>query len=377
MRARSLLVLLLTACSAGGPGPGTQHDAGSSTLDAGPDHEVDAHRFVPDAGFVACETASAFADPLPATLLLQVDTSGSMNCAATAASCAVGDPTPDPNDSRYDVFLAVLETALAGLPDSTQVGAMHYPVTFSCARDETLVDIGPLSTTRGPLLSALRGVTPEGTTPTRDGVTYALGRLRARSADEARHLVLATDGAATVCLGCDADCPLEALDRDNDQLVEDVRRAAEDGVRTFVIGVPGSGSYRQVLSRMASAAGTARAGCSDSGPLYCHYDLTDPSLDFATALAAALADIGESVLSCEYTIPPNPDGTFDAAKVNVRLIDEAGEPTTIPRDRSRTDGWDYTDDGTRILLHGPACDRALGLRMGRIDVLFGCPTELI
>ncbi len=107
MRARSLLVLLLTACSAGGPGPGTQHDAGSSTLDAGPDHEVDAHRFVPDAGFVACETASAFADPLPATLLLQVDTSGSMNCAATAASCAVGDPTPDPNDSRYDVFLAV------------------------------------------------------------------------------------------------------------------------------------------------------------------------------------------------------------------------------------------------------------------------------
>jgi hypothetical protein len=374
MRARLLPLALLTACSVGGPGP----DSEASDLDAGRDPGVDAYRFVPDGGFVACETASAFADPLPPTLLLQVDTSGSMNCGAAAGSCAVGDPTPDPSDSRYDVFLSVLSEALASLPDATRVGAMHYPVTFSCARDEALVEVGPLSSTRAPIATALRGVTPDGITPTHDAVAFALARLRARSADEPRHLVLATDGAATVCLHCDAACSFDALDRDNEELVERVRRAAEDdGVRTFVIGVPGSIGYRGVLSRMASAAGTARAGCSDAGPTYCHYDLTDRSLDFATALRAVLGEIGESVLSCEYTIPPNPDGAFDATKVNVRLVDDAGDTTTIPRDPSRANGWDYTDDGARILLHGPACERAQSLRMGRIDVLFGCPTELI
>ena len=378
MRARLLPLFLLTACSVGGPGVPTLDGGGTPDAARGDGGGVDAYRFVPDGGFVACETASAFADPLPSTLLLQVDTSGSMNCAATAASCAVGDPTPAPDDSRYDVFLSVLSEALASLPDATRVGAMHYPVTFSCARDEALVDVGPLATTRAPIASALRAITPEGITPTRDAVTFALGRLRASSADEARYLVLATDGAATVCLGCDAACSWEAMDRDHAALVEDVRRAAaDDGIRTFVIGVPGSASYRGVLSRMASAAGSARPGCSDAGPLYCHYDLTDPSLDFATALREVLGEIGESVLSCEYTIPPNPDGAFDATKVNVRLVDDAGDTTTIPRDPSRADGWDYTDDGARILLHGPACERAQSLRMGRIDVLFGCPTELI
>lgn len=371
-------LLLLTACSVGGPGGTPSSDGGEPPTDASgaPDaRSYDAGRFIPDTGFMACETTSAFADPLPATLLFQVDTSGSMNCRASDHSCAAGPTTPPP-DSRYNVFLDVLEPALAALPDSTLVGAMHYPVTFSCARDEMLTDIGPIATTRGPMMSALSAINPEGITPTRDAVVYALGRLRARSDEEARHLVLATDGAATVCLGCDASCAPDRLD--NDELIEDVHRAAEqDGIRTFVIGVPGSSSYRPVLSKMAIAGGTARAGCSESGPNYCHYDLTDPALDFATALAAALEEIGEAVLSCEYTIPPNPDGTFDPMKVNVRVTDESGETTTIPRDRSRTNGWDFSDDGERILLHGPACDQALNLRMGRIDVLFGCPTILI
>lgn len=370
-------MFLLSACSVGlvaQPDAAGSGD-GATPSDAG--RAVDANRVVPDSGFIACEVTSAHADPLPSTLLFQVDTSGSMNCRADAPSCAVGDWTPAPDDSRYDVFLNVLRGALAGLPDATQVGAMHYPVTFSCARDELLVDIDALSTTRAALDTELGQIRPEGITPTRDAVTYALARLRARSSDESRNLVLATDGAATVCLGCDADCSLSALDRDNQALIEDVRTAAASGIRTYVIGVPGSASYRGILSRMASAAGTARSGCSDAGPTYCHYDLTDPSLDFAVALRDALADIGEAVLSCEYPIPPNPDETFDPTKVNVRLVDETGAEETIPRDRDHADGWDYSEDGERILLHGAACERAQALDDGRIDVLFGCPTILI
>jgi len=371
----ALVFVCVGACSAGGGlDAGTQGDAGGSFDGA---MRFDANRVIPDAGFMACETTTAFADPLPATLLFTVDTSGSMNCRADMASCAVGDPTPDPSDSRYDVFRSVLRTALSGLPDSTLVGAMHYPVTFSCARDELLVDIASLGTTRTPIDDALGGVVPEGITPTHDAVRFGLAQLGMRGSDEARHLVLATDGAATVCIGCDAACSFDALDRDHEDMIAEVRAAAElSSIRTFVIGVPGSSSYRSILSRMATAAGTARPGCSDTGPTYCHYDLTDPSLDFGVALRDALGEIGEAVLSCEYTIPENPDGTFDATRVNVRLT-EGGATSTIRRDPSRASGWDYSDDGSTIVLHGDACSRAQAASDGRIDVLFGCPTELI
>ena len=368
--------MLLGACSAGG---GTSVDAGRSAADgAVADAGRDARaREIPDSGFLACETTTAFADPLPATLLFTVDTSGSMNCPANDRSCANAEPSPAPDDSRLDVFRGVLDEALRGLPDATRAGLLTYPVTFSCARDEPRVPIAELRTARADIDAALSALRPEGITPTHDAVAIGLSRLAARSAEEARFLVLATDGAATVCMGCDAACSFDALDRDNEALIETVRRAASDGVATYVIGVPGSQGYRGILSRMANAAGTARAGCSDAGPTYCHYDLTDAGLDFATALREALGAIGESVLRCEYDIPPNPDGSFDPTRVNVRLTDESGTETSLPRDPGRAAGWDYSDDGARIELHGSACERARAATGGRIDVLFGCPTALI
>jgi len=377
LRCLALLSLLAFACGDDGRIATDAPTVDASLSDGAPTDARMVDAQPRDFGFDACETTTATAEPLPATLLFQVDTSGSMNCRADDPSCLSGDPTADPDDSRYDVFRQVLVEALAGLPDSTRVGLMHFPVTFSCAQNTTDVAIDELGTNRASVGTALSSITPEGITPTHDAVSFALGRLRARTDDDDRFLVLATDGASTVCLGCDAACSFDELDDDNDDMVAAIAAAAAESIPTFVIGVPGSQSFRGILSRMASAAGTGRAGCSDAGPTYCHYDLTDPTLDFGVALRDTLAAIGDSVLSCEYPIPPNPDGTFDATKVNVRLTDDDGMEMSIPRDPSRADGWDYTDDMDAIILHGPACDAAQSLESGRVDVLFGCPTILI
>lgn len=345
-------------------------DAGRGSRDVGPRR---------DAPEPTCETVTAFAEPLPATLLFQLDTSNSMNCAVTAASCATGDPTPAPDDSRWDVFHLELLAALDALPDGFRVGLMRFPrAGGACPDDELIAEIAPLGGSRDALRAALASLTPDGlSTPTSDAVAYGTGRLLAL-AEERTFFVLATDGDNRVCLGCDPGCSFDALDRDNDAMVEAVRAAAASGVPTFVIGVPGARGFRSILSRMASAAGTARSDtCRDSGPEHCHHDLTDPGLDFAASLRAALAAIGEAVLACEYEIPDNPDGAFDPMKVNVELTAEDGTTTSIPRDPSRAAGWDYSDDGARIELHGVACEAARTAARGRIDILFGCPTILI
>ncbi|MEM9069157.1 MAG: vWA domain-containing protein [Myxococcota bacterium] len=378
--ARILIVLLATACGSDGrvcTDGGARSDGG-----AGADGAISRDTSPRDVGSRdtndVCETVRAVAEPVAATLLFQVDTSNSMNCLASNPACLTGDPTPAPDDSRWDVFTRELEGALADLPGDTRVGLMRFPqAERACTDDILTAEVRPIGESRSELLATIGSITPDGLgTPTHDGVAFGLTRLASLGA-ERPFLVLATDGNSSVCLGCDADCGFdspEPLARDADDLVTRVRGAAESGIPTFVIGVPGSQGFRDVLSRIASAAGTGRAGCADLGPVYCHYDLTDPGLDFGGALRGALAEIGDAVLSCEYDIPDNPEGAFDPMRVNVQ-IESGGDEETIPRDPSRATGWDYTSDGNRIELFGPACERVRNA--DAIDILFGCPTLLI
>lgn len=366
---RVLLSCLLVACG-GDDRPG----GGDASMDA---PGVDAPRVdsAIDVPGPVCETVSARAEALPATLLFQIDTSNSMNCAFDAVGCVTGDPTPDPNDSRWDVLTRELSETLGAAPGTHRVGAMRFPREGgACANDELLATIEPLATSLDSTRAAIAAIVPDGlSTPTHDAVAFALGQL---AEQERPYLVLATDGDARVCFGCDTDCAFDdpsALDRDNDDLVTRVQSAASAGIPTFVVGVPGSQVYREVLSRIATAGGTARAGCSDTGPTYCHYDLSE-GVDFGAALQAALAEIGEAVIACEYEIPDNPDGAFDPTQVNVRITTD-GTEETIGRDESRTAGWDYSDDMTRIELFGAACERARSA--DQLDILFGCPTILI
>ncbi len=330
----------------------------------------------PDVPGEVCESVSAVAEPLPPTLVFQLDMSNSMNCRVSAASCLSDEPTADPNDSRWDQFRQVLLASLDSLPSGTRLGLLRFPrVDGACVNESVALPIAELATNRAAVDATISAFVPDGLgTPTHDAVAFGLSRLRL-DGGERPFLILATDGASLACLGCDNVCSEGELERDRDAMVSTVGAAASgDGIGTFVIGVPGAQSYRGVLSRMASAAGTAREGCSDAGPTYCHFDLTEPGLDFATALGDALAAIGEAVISCEYDIPPNPDGTFDETRVNVRLTMD-GVEQVLPRDTARANGWDYDDARDRVILHGNACTRAQAA--DRVDVLFGCPTILI
>ncbi|MGZ3453170.1 MAG: vWA domain-containing protein, partial [Polyangiales bacterium] len=334
----------------------------------------DATRIDPDA---ACLTTQTAAKSTPADLLFQLDVSGSMNCPASdssSASCAASA------SSRWSVFRTELKKALSALPDHNSAGVMHYPTgtgLFSgdptgCVPGKPDVPLGLLSSTRATIAAALDGRTPAGGTPTHDAVKVALAALAATKSDGNRFLVLATDGNATFCSGCDISCNSAALATDSEAMIKEVEDAAKAGVRTFVIGVPGSQGFRTVLSRMAEAGGTkAKADCSSAGPSYCHWDMTTTT-DFGAALKDVLAKIGGAALSCEYPLPPK-DGSFDPTKVNVRLA-TGGSTTDLPRDPSHKDGWDYSADGNTVILYGPACEQAKSASDGSVTLLFGCPT---
>ncbi|MGE0327931.1 MAG: VWA domain-containing protein, partial [Polyangiaceae bacterium] len=321
----------------------------------------------------ACLVETIRGEAVPAVVLFQLDTSGSMNCNVSNPGCLSADPTGTPNDSRWDLFRSTLVSILPALPASASVGLMNFPTTFSCSQNAPAVDFTPLASAQTSIPAALNGLTPEGITPTHDAVLNGFARLEGSTLEGNRFLVLATDGQSTVCQGCDAACSLSALAQDDQQMIADIAGRAQQGLKTFVIGVQGSSSYRAILSQMASASGTARPGCSDSGPVYCHYDLTDPSLDFATSLSDALSDVAGTIQSCEFSIPDSSNASFDPGKVNVQVNTGSGA-MPIKRDPSRQDGWDYSDDQSQIVLYGAICDATKAASDAQVDLLFGCPT---
>lgn len=383
----------LTACSAndsggeaGGPAPmatagsggggssatgGTFSGGGSgSILDGG----NSGNTLDPDA---ACLVDTNEARLLPSNLLFQLDISGSMNCDPDAELCATDVPHPG---SRWDIFKQQMKNALDALPDSMVAGVMHYPTgsgLFSndptgCVPQQPDIPLGPLSQSRVGIFSQLDLLSPAGGTPTHDAVLAAHGVISQTALDGNDFVVLATDGQSTFCAGCDISCGDVEKDADDQQLVATVAQAATNGTRTFVLGVPGSEGYRGVLSQLAEAGGTAKAaGCSASGPEYCHYDLTTAP-DFSVALGDALAAVSGEALSCVYDIPES-NGDFDPNQINVQFSDAQGSEDIL-KDPSRQNGWDYSDDGNQIVLHGIACERVKTTPNGRIDILFGCPT---
>lgn len=350
----------------------------SGPVDSGPnsDARLDRPQLLEgsvDADFEVCETLRSFGDAVDTAVYFQLDTSRSMNCLVGGGPCASGgDPTSNPNDSRWDAVRNALGVGLSALPLSSQVALFHYPgERQSCPSDSPLVPSDRLANNRSAVESALMSIDPNGFTPTHDAVAAALNALSART-EANRILVLATDGAATVCLGCDTDCD---VGQDNVALEARILAARQNGIRTFVIGIPGSDTYRSVLARLAQAGGTAAPGCTNSGPTACHFDLTGAGTSLESAFAEAITTIGQSVLPCIYTVPTNA-GQFDPALVNVQL-EMNGAIITIPKDPDEANGWNYVNGDSEIRLFGSACEAAEATLGGSITFSFGCPTILL
>jgi hypothetical protein len=360
---------------------GFQPNGGSSSGEASGFNPEDAgltdSAFDPDA---ACATAKIEAKRAPANILFIVDRSGSMNCnpppTTSSQDCEQTPTTANPNlPSKWFTTKEALKKAIAKMPPEDSAGLTLFNVDNTCGvvstpnvavkkvNDQQLID----------LASLLDGVAPEGLTPIVGAVTLGYNHLHTTNTFVGRkYIVLITDGKETCAEGM----------VDN-FLATTVPNALSVGIRTFVIGAPGSEPARALLSQLAFAGGTASSATCTHKPLPadigdCHFDLTDPSVDLSTALGQALDKVSRDALTCEYDVPVSETGTVDLGKVNVVYTPASGAPQTIPQDRSKdcqlADGWQYSADGKRIIMCGPACDKLRNDTTGSVSIQLGCQT---
>ncbi len=347
-----------------------------------------------------CGGTSIDAAPVVANVLFVIDRSGSMI------------DTPDGfTDSKWDTLVASLKTSVANVQDAVNMGLKLYPSgdtsSGACALESGIEVEVAAGADAVPLIGdELDAAGPDGQTPTAAALGEALDYFTAGAGallDGSGFVVLATDGGPNCgtddsctqeACGCDPDagecdptsgfCSEEAksctLNLDGtecgnlcdggtlcyraDQCLDDVATLAAVealagvGIKTIVVGMPGSEAYQEVLDALAVAGGLPAKATS---PRY--HQVSD-----ANGLSQTLEDITAGVIrSCEIEAAEEPS---HLTEVNVFLDGEV-----IPQDD--TNGWKYGDttgDLPIIVLTGSVCEQVMTEGVSSVSVEYGCPT---
>lgn len=347
-----------------------------------------------DAGLVfsGCAAVAVEANEVPTNLLFILDSSGSMNCvppngdAAEAKLCKTDPRKRGDGPSKWEVTYSALASALEPLAsrDNLNVAVSSFPQFGTRCEVESEPEVSFSGLDEGHLDDAtafLEGVTPDGETPiagaTILGYAAVANGLREAKIRGNAYVVLLTDGEET--------CKPSELPK---LLEQDAPMARNGfGIRTFVIGAPGSEDARLFLSQLAHAGGTdAYAGCNytdDEAAADCHFDMT-ASTDFEKDLARVLDQITKTkVLNCEFDVPRNPSGgAVDLNKVNVTLVesgDGGAARTPIGQHEGalgscvdKEDGWTYSEDRQRILVCGSDCETVKASVDAQVQIVLGC-----
>ena len=162
--------------------------------------------------------------------------------------------------------------------------------------------------------------------PTSEVIRVAAQVLRGRrTGTAARAMVLATDGAPT--------CTSQPLA----DTLAGLRRAAADGIPTYVIGIADDVTLRQSLQQLAVAGTRPRPG---SQGFY--------SAQSAAELQLAFSTIRDQVGACSFLTSSVPDAQ---GSIIVSL-----DGARVPFDETGQQGWRWTDrDNGELTLVGDVC----------------------
>lgn len=346
----------------------------------------------------ACTGWTSEGENLPAALDLVIDTSGSMN-----------DMAPGGQGSKWVVTRGALQSAVAGLPATVSLGALYFPnenaTTSATARDvsacvntKTMLPMAVLgaagSAVRTAFDASLQAIRPQSYTPTHDAYKYALTNgLEPYMTTSNKFMLLITDGAPTMSLGCITGAAPRGMrggggitDQPTAPIIAEVAAAKAKGIRTFVIGSPGSEmssqggmDMRPWLSAAATAGGTATAGCSDMGPNFCHLDMTQAP-DFGAALTAGLsAIVGQVVDACTFTLPTPPAGQMIDPNLTNLIITAAdgSSKLVLPSNTGTcTEGWTLNGSG-QVVLCPTTCSEVKGNSAAHVQLVFGCESGVV
>jgi len=271
-------------------------------------------------------------------------------------------------------------------PDPSTNGCTPGVEVFAPRQGDPQV-AGALGPTATALVTTLGGIPANGGTPTAATFTSIAPHLRSLSGKT--YVIFATDGGPNCNpdATCDADqcqpnmetiagCPAGGPPNccapgatatggplsceDTTPAVAAVQALAASGIPVYVVGVPESEPYADVLAQLAEAGGTARdPDGGDAGDSQYYAVTGTDTADLEAALSAIAAKITGTCTFDLGTMPADP------SLVNVFFDDG-------PIAQAGPDGWTLT--GPTVTVLGASCRQILSGAVLDVRVVAGCPT---
>jgi len=289
---------------------------------------------------------------VPATVMLLIDQSGSMNQGGFGTG------------TRWNVLREAIvdpeHGLLAWLDQSASVGLMMYTSFDGFASGQGCPVITRVDARVGnvdKLRIAYRAAEPAalGDTPTGESIDAAALQLGRVQGTAAKYILLLTDGAPDTCSQPDPQWGLP-------QTLAAAQRAFAQGIRVFTVGVSEeiNGADLQQLANAGSGKDPSLVYGQDPDAEQPLFARTDPA-----QLADQLKGIIGDVRSCSIDLgtPVGRERTLDG-----RLVLDG---QTLANDARN--GWTFVDDQT-VLIHGTACEKILG-DGERLEVRFPCVND--
>lgn len=339
-----------------------------------------------------CGAATVTLDFVRPNLYFAIDASGSMLDGIPPGDSSSAEVSPElVRRDRYGSLALAIETLLARVGHRVNYGATLFPTgSAACDAGEEVLALTPGDTVSfavsgelGPVLQSLMFSiyrrTPRGGTPVGEALRGILTRFDGSGSES--YVFLVTDGGPncnfTTPCGPEACIPNLERFRLSDELVCDeslnccdgrvfgpdscldasgstaaIEALASAGIHTFVIGIPGSEAFADVLDQMAEAGGVARP----DSPRYFRITDADELIETVSALGRQVA------LSCTIELAEAPP---DPKLVNLFFDGEliAADPI---------DGWAFADERTVQVL-GAACELMQTGQVLQADLIAGCP----
>ena len=360
----------------------------------------------PETSDGACGGTTITATARDVSTLLVLDKSGSMN-----------DKPPGYTVTKWSAMKTALSGSLAKVKSRMSLGLELFPYDTAasignpCAGNCCSVPTGgaainvPIeagSTAVDKIITAVSASSPGGATPTAEALKRALDYFTTGAGKDLKgdkYVILATDGGpnCNAALTCDAahctknldgfcstpmsDAGVDDADAtdsavrnccdttaggskidcvDDGSVIAQLNALKTAGVKTFVIGIPGSEAYNGFLDTFAEAGGIsspstppkyfAVGAAGDVGGLEATFDLITGSL----------------ITTCKLVLTSEP---ADPNKLNV-FVDGKEIPQGGP------DGWDLdtTTHPPTITLKGATCGAMTSKGAKIVEISYGCPT---
>lgn len=340
-------------------------------------------------------------------MLIVLDKSGSM------------DTTPTGFDqTKWSATKTALSAALEGSTEQVRYGLLMYPYstgtvaipsdcgTRCCelptsSADAVNVPVAEAKTSVPEITDKLDETKPSGGTPTAAALKaaydyYVTGSGGILEGD--KYVLLATDGApncnaeheaceaatctanidaasGSSCGGTIANCCEAAYASagagpsacvDDMAVLGQIEELAKAGIKTFVVGIPGTENYKSYLTKFAEAGGVP----DPQNQALAYYEVTaDAGVDGLTKTFKGITE----------TLVRDCDIKLGKAPLDPKMLNVAVECTTLPQSAGEVINWEYNGDADdpTITIKGTTCDTIEAQGVTRVDVIEGCTTIVL